>query len=120
MKRFIVGLVGAVVVVGSLVALAADRVNIADPRTIGRWRGNEQAAVDIQKNFDALDAESVSAATAATTITRMTGSVSVVFVPQTITVTDKNDVVVTVWTGATATVVCMTNASAATTLTLTK
>lgn len=57
----------------ALVSLAADLVKIGDPRTIGRWKDNDQAAYDIDKNFAALDVEAaggtVTGVVAATTLT---------------------------------------------------
>jgi hypothetical protein len=126
----------AVLVAAGAAVWAADRVNIADPRTIGRWRGNEQAAIDIQKALDAIDAESVTAATAATVITpktvavTATGTVAIVATWQVLT--NVFDGVTNVFYAPTATptatvainvlngAALMTNATAATTLTLTK
>jgi hypothetical protein len=126
-----------VLVTFAMIVSAADRVRISDPRTIGKWKGNEQAAIDIDKALDAIDDESVTAATAATVITpkpgatvTATGTVSVVY--NYVTLTNVYDGVTNVFLACTnvptATVTInvlngaglLTNATAVTTLTLTK
>jgi len=126
-----------VTVAFAMVASAASLIKLSDPRTVGAWKGNEQAARNIDANFELIDDESVTAATAATVITpkpgatvTATGTVSVVY--QYVTLTNVYDGVTNVFLACTnvptATVTInvldgaglLTNATAVTTLTLTK